>query len=431
MSLSSGMSALSFLDQLDSQVLDIVEEISQQLHQWASLEMVVCVLLERYNIQHFEQLNVGPIESVPCLKQLQDLHRKLNCFVDTYSAVSNSNTHTCILTYKDCEREANLFLQSFCMPTMLALRKRIKIADKKNSIKERDLESSECLSSRPKEEKERGEDENRCEPDADPDEIDIDMDDAEANEESAAAVKARGSESESNSSLKVTATEVTPTDRAHTLSHSHNSEQQLLKEEEEEDEEEVEEGEEEGESRTTSMQDYGLGPFNLHPKVLALFPFPLSNPLQQGAHLHGSAQVNPTPTPTSTSGLPSACEVVELLLDFHIHAHTHSHTGVTKTHTGAYQGSAGLVGAEEVENLVRFSFEHAYYYLQGRLGVDNLLHVGVLLRPISGPISGLERAGSGRVLVLGMEEASAFRHVQNVRRRNWQALESKQLREGE
>ena len=78
------MSDSTFLEQVNAQCLEIVSEISLQLKQWASLEMVVCVLLERYNIQYFEQLGVGSLETVPCLKELRDLHRKLNCFVDTY-----------------------------------------------------------------------------------------------------------------------------------------------------------------------------------------------------------------------------------------------------------------------------------------------------------------------------------------------------------
>jgi len=104
------------LDQVTSNVVSIVAELTGVYHSWVTVESVVAVLVDRYSIPRFELLGVGAALDVPVLNLISELNGKLNLFLDTYVATQTQTDG--FICFKDCEDGALNILRSFCLPAM-------------------------------------------------------------------------------------------------------------------------------------------------------------------------------------------------------------------------------------------------------------------------------------------------------------------------
>ena len=65
------------IESISKHCVDISIEICS-INQWVSVENIIHVLLQRYNVVTFEQLGIGPsVLSVPSLMLIWDLNRKV------------------------------------------------------------------------------------------------------------------------------------------------------------------------------------------------------------------------------------------------------------------------------------------------------------------------------------------------------------------
>lgn len=102
------------LDQVTSNVAGIVAELTGVHHTWVTMESVVAVLLDRYNIASFDALAVGSPFEVPILNLIHELNSKLSLYLDTYVATQTSQDSG-FMCYKDCEAGALSILRSFSL----------------------------------------------------------------------------------------------------------------------------------------------------------------------------------------------------------------------------------------------------------------------------------------------------------------------------
>ncbi len=104
----------SAMEDVDNRVIEIVAEVTQVHHEWASYELILSILMDRYSISRFDELGVGTPLDIPSLKLIHDLNQRLKVFLYAYCSES-------FVTYLDLERDASYMLRTFAFPTMAGL----------------------------------------------------------------------------------------------------------------------------------------------------------------------------------------------------------------------------------------------------------------------------------------------------------------------
>ena len=102
------------MEDVNNRVIEVVAEVTQVHRQWASYELILSIIMDRYSISRFEELGVGLPLDIPSLKLIYDLNQRLKVFLNAYCSDG-------IITYLDLERDASAMLSTFAFPTISRL----------------------------------------------------------------------------------------------------------------------------------------------------------------------------------------------------------------------------------------------------------------------------------------------------------------------
>ena len=119
--------------EVSTHVLEIAQELADS-GLWASPELVLSVLLDRYSIHDFDSLCVGALTDVASLRHLLEVNSKICTYVDTFLATETTTTTALdvsgpcfglvgsgIACLSDCQRGLEGMLYSLAVPALKSL----------------------------------------------------------------------------------------------------------------------------------------------------------------------------------------------------------------------------------------------------------------------------------------------------------------------
>jgi hypothetical protein len=111
------------VEQVTNYALEISRELSELHNAWVTPQKIISVLLERYSLNHFQELGVGIPTDVPVLNLVHELNSKLALYTDMFNAMQTSHSGHCgFISYRDLEDGALSMLRSFSLPALDAFR---------------------------------------------------------------------------------------------------------------------------------------------------------------------------------------------------------------------------------------------------------------------------------------------------------------------